>query len=77
LKTAYSESITKLKQHNLITLLLQLLWLFCLLCLNPTSPTGHLDIMSDGALFKPERDYAKEADKVIPEAQVLAQVGQP
>jgi 26S proteasome regulatory subunit N5 len=30
--------------------------------------------MSDGALFKPERDYTKEADKVIPEAQVLAKV---
>jgi 26S proteasome regulatory subunit N5 len=33
--------------------------------------------MSDGALFKPERDYTKEADRVIPEAQVLAKVGQP
>jgi hypothetical protein len=30
--------------------------------------------MSDGALFKPERDYTKEADKVIPEAQELAKV---
>lgn len=30
--------------------------------------------MSDGALFKPERDYTKEADKVIPEAQQLAKV---
>lgn len=30
--------------------------------------------MSDGALFKPERDYTKEADKVIPEAHELAKV---
>lgn len=30
--------------------------------------------MSDGALFKPERDHTKEADKVIPEAQQLAKV---
>lgn len=33
--------------------------------------------MSDGALFKPERDYTKEADKVIPEAQELAKVAHP
>jgi hypothetical protein len=33
--------------------------------------------MSDGALFKPERDYSKEADKVIPEAQELAKVALP
>jgi hypothetical protein len=31
--------------------------------------------MSDGALFKAERDYTKEAYKVIPEAQELAKVG--
>lgn len=30
--------------------------------------------MSDGALFKPERDYSKEADQVIPDAQELAKV---
>ena len=30
--------------------------------------------MSDGALFKPEKDHSKEADKVIPEAQELAKV---
>jgi 26S proteasome regulatory subunit N5 len=30
--------------------------------------------MSDGTLFKPERDYTKEADNVIPEAQELAKV---
>jgi hypothetical protein len=77
LEKASSESITSLKQHNLITLPLQLLRLFCPLCLNPTSPTGQIDIMSDGALFKPERDYTKEADKVIPEAQVLAKVVHP
>ncbi|KKY19711.1 putative proteasome regulatory particle subunit [Phaeomoniella chlamydospora] len=28
--------------------------------------------MSDGALFKPEKDYSKDADKVIPEAEQLA-----
>lgn len=28
--------------------------------------------MSDGALFKPEKDFSKEADKVIPEAETLA-----
>lgn len=28
--------------------------------------------MSDGPLFKPEKDYTKEADKVIPEAEALA-----
>jgi 26S proteasome regulatory subunit N5 len=28
--------------------------------------------MSDGALFKPERSFEKEADKVIPEAEALA-----
>ena len=28
--------------------------------------------MSDGALFKPEKDFSKEADKVIPEAEALA-----
>jgi hypothetical protein len=28
--------------------------------------------MSDGALFKPEKDFTKEADKVIPEAEALA-----
>lgn len=36
---------------------------------------GEIEIMSDGALFKPERDYTNEADKVIPEAQELAKVG--
>lgn len=30
--------------------------------------------MSDGALFKPEKDYTKEADKVLPEAEALAKV---
>ena len=30
--------------------------------------------MSDGALFKPEKDFTKEADKQIPEAQELAKV---
>lgn len=28
--------------------------------------------MSDGTLFKPERSFEKEADKVIPEAEALA-----
>lgn len=28
--------------------------------------------MADGALFKPEKDFTKEADKVIPEAEALA-----
>lgn len=39
--------------------------------------TQQFEIMSDGALFKPERDYTKEADKVIPEAQQLAKVASP
>ncbi len=30
--------------------------------------------MADGQLFKPEKDFTKEADKQIPEAQELAQV---
>jgi hypothetical protein len=30
--------------------------------------------MSDGTLFKPEKDYTKEADKIIPEAESLAKV---
>ena len=28
--------------------------------------------MADGQLFKPEKDYTKEADKQIPEAEQLA-----
>jgi hypothetical protein len=31
--------------------------------------------MSDGNIFKPEKDFTKEADKVIPEAQEIAKVG--
>jgi hypothetical protein len=31
--------------------------------------------MSDSALFKPEKDYTKEADKILPEAEALAKVG--
>lgn len=30
--------------------------------------------MSDGALLKPEKDFSKDADKLIPEAQELAKV---
>ena len=30
--------------------------------------------MADGQLFKPDKDFTKEADKVIPEAQELAKV---
>ena len=30
--------------------------------------------MSEGALFKPEKDYSKDADKIIPEAEQLAKV---
>ena len=30
--------------------------------------------MSDGTLFKPEKDFTKEADQIIPEAQELARV---
>lgn len=30
--------------------------------------------MSDGTIFKQEKDFTKEADRVIPEAQDLAQV---
>ena len=33
--------------------------------------------MADGALFKPEKDFTKEADKQIPEAQELAKVSTP
>ncbi|KAL8876686.1 MAG: hypothetical protein Q9198_005163, partial [Flavoplaca austrocitrina] len=28
--------------------------------------------MADGQLFKPDKDFSKEADKLIPEAQELA-----
>ncbi len=30
--------------------------------------------MSDGTLFKPDKDYTKEADKILPEAEALAKV---
>jgi 26S proteasome regulatory subunit N5 len=30
--------------------------------------------MSDGTLFKPKKDFTKEADKAIPEAQEIAKV---
>lgn len=30
--------------------------------------------MSDGALFKPDKDFTKEADKLIPDAQELGKV---
>ena len=30
--------------------------------------------MADGQLFKPDKDFSKEADKLIPEAQELAKV---
>ena len=30
--------------------------------------------MSEGTLFKPEKDFSKEADKIIPDAQKLANV---
>ena len=30
--------------------------------------------MADTPLFKPEKDYTKEADKVLPEAKALAKV---
>jgi hypothetical protein len=30
--------------------------------------------MSEGALFKPAKDFTKEADKIIPEAQEIAKV---
>lgn len=30
--------------------------------------------MSEGALFKPEKDFSKDADKLIPEAQAVAKV---
>lgn len=32
--------------------------------------------MADGQLFKPEKDFTKEADKQIPEAEELAKVYQ-
>lgn len=31
--------------------------------------------MSDGGLMKPEKDFSKDADKLIPEAEQLAKVG--
>ena len=30
--------------------------------------------MADGQLFKPEKDYTKEVDKQVPEAEELAKV---
>ena len=30
--------------------------------------------MADGQLFKPEKDYTKEVDKQLPEAEELAKV---
>jgi hypothetical protein len=30
--------------------------------------------MSDGGLLKPEKDFSKDADKLIPEAEQLAKV---
>ena len=30
--------------------------------------------MADGQLFKPEKDYTKDVDKAIPEAEELAKV---
>lgn len=30
--------------------------------------------MADGQLFKPDKDFTKEADRIIPEAQELAKV---
>lgn len=32
--------------------------------------------MSDGTLFKPEKDFTKDVDKQIPEAEALAKVCQ-
>jgi hypothetical protein len=31
--------------------------------------------MSDGNVLKPEKDFSKEADTIIPEAQEIAKVG--
>lgn len=31
--------------------------------------------MSEGQLFKPDKDFTKEVDKQLPEAQELANVG--
>jgi hypothetical protein len=36
--------------------------------------TPRPSIMSEGALFKPAKDFTKEADKIIPEAQEIAKV---
>lgn len=33
--------------------------------------------MSDGQLMKPEKDFSKDADKLIPEAEALAKVRNP
>ena len=30
--------------------------------------------MADGTLFKPDKDFSSEADKIIPEAEDLAKV---
>ncbi len=30
--------------------------------------------MSDGTLFKPDKDFSKDADKILPEAESLAKV---
>lgn len=39
--------------------------------------TKALFIMADGQLFKPEKDYTKDVDKLIPEAEELAKVCAP
>jgi hypothetical protein len=33
-----------------------------------------LATMSDGTLFKPDKDFSKDADKILPEAESLAKV---
>lgn len=30
--------------------------------------------MSDGALFKPDKDFSKDADTILPDAESLAKV---
>jgi hypothetical protein len=30
--------------------------------------------MSDGNIFKPDKDFTKDADKILPEAEELAKV---
>ena len=42
---------------------------------NQTSSNHNSSKMSDGQILKPDKDFTKEVDKQLPEAQELAKVG--